>query len=202
VLLVRRSIAGGRWSLGQLKPRPTPPPGADCLFGMLLQRPLVASADAHTPGNELPRALCAALLAPRSFEDRGPCHGIWLCSLQHGRYDLQQWYIYPGESTPQGATRLHCPIANPQVQVSFCPSRMIVVSATAAPLLLLAGARLVAGTPVAAAQLEERASRCNGDNLLNRFRNAKYAADATGFCRTFINLFAYETTTVSVASTP
>lgn len=52
----------------------------------------------------------------------------------------------------------------------------------------------VEGMPQA---LNERANRCNGDNLLNRFRNAKYSAAAISFCQTYIHSVTYSVVTVS-----
>jgi hypothetical protein len=49
-------------------------------------------------------------------------------------------------------------------------------------------------------QLHERGTRCNGDNLLNRFRNAKYTSAALGFCQTYINSVTYSVATVSTDS--
>lgn len=49
-------------------------------------------------------------------------------------------------------------------------------------------------------QLHERGTRCNGDNLLNRFRNAKYSYAALGFCQTYINAVTYSVATVSTDS--
>ncbi|KAB5536295.1 WSC domain-containing protein [Coniochaeta sp. 2T2.1] len=46
-------------------------------------------------------------------------------------------------------------------------------------------------------QLHERGSRCNGDNLLNRFRDARYSSIARGFCQTYINSVSYSVVTVS-----
>jgi hypothetical protein len=43
--------------------------------------------------------------------------------------------------------------------------------------------------------LEERA-RCNGDNLLNRFKG-RYNYQAIPFCQTYLGLFVTETATVT-----
>ena len=44
--------------------------------------------------------------------------------------------------------------------------------------------------------LEARA-RCNGDNLLNRFRDHRYSSQAVGFCQTYLDLFVTQTETVT-----
>lgn len=46
-------------------------------------------------------------------------------------------------------------------------------------------------------QLHERGSRCNGDNLLNRFRGDRYSDAAISFCQTFINSVTYSVVTIS-----
>ncbi|KAJ9158023.1 hypothetical protein NKR19_g3724 [Coniochaeta hoffmannii] len=62
---------------------------------------------------------------------------------------------------------------------------------------LVAALSLLASADAKRQQLNERGSRCNGDNLLNRFRGAKYSDAAISFCQTYINSVTYSVVTVS-----
>ena len=54
---------------------------------------------------------------------------------------------------------------------------------------------LFAASVVEASPLEARA--CNGNNLLNRFRDARYTSQAIAFCETYIHSVVYSTVTVT-----
>ncbi len=65
--------------------------------------------------------------------------------------------------------------------------------------LLLAGSQLtVEAKPLQDHAVLEARGRCNGDNLLNRFRHR--ADDSKEFCQTFLNLFTTETATITAAA--
>ena len=62
---------------------------------------------------------------------------------------------------------------------------------------LVAALSLLASVDAKRQHLEQRGSRCNGDNLLNRFRDARYSDAAVSFCQTFIHSVSYSVVTVS-----
>lgn len=62
---------------------------------------------------------------------------------------------------------------------------------------LVAALSLLASVDAKRQVLQERGTRCNGDNLLNRFRGAKNSDAAISFCQTFINSVTYSVVTVS-----
>ncbi|OIW26625.1 WSC-domain-containing protein [Coniochaeta ligniaria NRRL 30616] len=62
---------------------------------------------------------------------------------------------------------------------------------------LVAALSLLASVDAKRQQLHERGTRCNGDNLLNRFRDHRYSDAAVSFCQTFINSVTYSVVTVS-----
>ncbi len=62
---------------------------------------------------------------------------------------------------------------------------------------LVAALSLLASVDARRQQLHERGTRCNGDNLLNRFRDVRYSHAAVSFCQTFINSVTYSVVTVS-----
>ena len=55
---------------------------------------------------------------------------------------------------------------------------------------------LLAASMVEASPLVE-ARACNGNNLLNRFRDARYTSQAIAFCETYISSVVYSTVTVT-----
>jgi hypothetical protein len=61
----------------------------------------------------------------------------------------------------------------------------------------VAALALLASVDAKRQQLNERGTRCNGDNLLNRFRGAKNSDAAISFCQTYINSITYSVVTVS-----
>ncbi|TPX17910.1 uncharacterized protein E0L32_003011 [Thyridium curvatum] len=63
---------------------------------------------------------------------------------------------------------------------------------------LLVAASAVDATP--ASPLEARASSCNADNLLRRFRDTRYSDGATSFCQTFIDAYTHTTVTVTTVA--
>lgn len=63
---------------------------------------------------------------------------------------------------------------------------------------LLVAASAIDATPVS--PLEARASSCNADNLLRRFRDTRYSDDATSFCQTFIDAYTHTTVTVTTVA--
>ncbi|KAH8903346.1 WSC-domain-containing protein [Coniochaeta sp. PMI_546] len=62
---------------------------------------------------------------------------------------------------------------------------------------LVAAVALLASVDAKRQQLHERGTRCNGDNLLNRFRDHRYSDAAISFCQTYVNSVTYSVVTVS-----
>jgi len=58
----------------------------------------------------------------------------------------------------------------------------------------------VESTPLQTHQVLEVRGRCNGDNLLNRFRDNRYTSQAVGFCQTLLDLYTTQTETVTAAA--
>jgi hypothetical protein len=60
---------------------------------------------------------------------------------------------------------------------------------------VVAALSLLASVDAKRQELHERGSRCNGDNLLNRFRHQSNSA--VSFCQTFMNLVTYSVVTAT-----